>query len=470
VSEQKQQSDELTKALVESAGAYVDTQFSGGTDYDGGDKAAVPTVQTLYGEITGDKVNLRQNADKSSKSLGLLDKGTKVEVLDKGEVKTAGGLQWYKVKHQTAEGYVAAQYLELTLPSLGSLVVAGAGKALASESETKGLQEILTGVRAAVTAACFALVPKIPKVGPFLAPVLCPLLDKLMSAMIAAIGGVDFIEGKAKEVLEGMTVELACFIESIDLNGDTYEALLKDQLLPKSKVTKGGRFATYIAKASQKCGLHPFVANLLLSQWYAGMGNKVRAKRYLDNANAQKESYAGYLALLADSGKLLKLDQEEALRARRVLNKLYADLTKGGNSNVKQLLGADLPSNEIWKAWATDSTTVVTDSTTVAQLCSKDSNAAAGSMLHVANQLYAGARGESQPYTKYNGTTAGIAMACGRFTEAALRADHALKVGKPVFNVQIPDYPKVDKDEDKAGSSALPLAIGLGVAYFLFSS
>lgn len=463
MSEQKQQSDELTNALIKSAGAYVDAQFSGGTDYDGGGKAAVPTVQTLYGEITGDKVNLRQNADKGSKSLGLLDKGAKVEVLDKGEVKTAGGSQWYKVKHQTAEGYVAAQYLELTLPSLGSLVVAGAGKALAAESETKGLQEILTGVRAAVTAACFYAVPLIPWVGPVLAPILCPLLDKLMSAMVAAIGGVDFIEGKAKEVLEGMTIELACFIESIDLNADTYEALLKDQLLPEDKVTKGGRFAVYIAKASQKCGLHPFVANLLLSQWYAGIGNKVRAKRYLDNANAQKESYAGYLALLGDSGKLLKLDKEEALRARRVLNKLYADLTKGGNSSVKQLLGDDLPDNPIWKSWATDSTTV-------AQFCSKDSNAAAGSMLHVAQQLYAGARGESLPYTKYNGTTAGIAMACGRFTEAALRADNALKTGKPVFEVPIPDYPKGDGGGSEAGSSALPLAIGLGVAYFLFSS
>ncbi|MBE6046836.1 MAG: hypothetical protein E7213_00220, partial [Clostridium sp.] len=70
----------------------------------------IANAATTYGTVTGDSVNIRQSASTSSKSLGKLNKGVRVEILS----STNG---WYKIKYGNIIGYMSSQYVRKDSPA-----------------------------------------------------------------------------------------------------------------------------------------------------------------------------------------------------------------------------------------------------------------------------------------------------------------------------------------------------------------
>ena len=64
----------------------------------------IAQAATTYGTVNGNNVNIRQSASTSSKSLGKLNKGVRVEILS----STNG---WYRIKWGNITGYISAQYV-----------------------------------------------------------------------------------------------------------------------------------------------------------------------------------------------------------------------------------------------------------------------------------------------------------------------------------------------------------------------
>ena len=64
----------------------------------------IAQAATTYGTVNGDNVNIRESASTSSKSLGKLNKGTRVQILS----STNG---WYKIKWGNITGFMSSQYV-----------------------------------------------------------------------------------------------------------------------------------------------------------------------------------------------------------------------------------------------------------------------------------------------------------------------------------------------------------------------
>ena len=64
----------------------------------------IAQAATTYGTVNGDNVNIRESTSTSSKSLGKLNKGTRVQILS----STNG---WYKIKWGNITGFMSLQYV-----------------------------------------------------------------------------------------------------------------------------------------------------------------------------------------------------------------------------------------------------------------------------------------------------------------------------------------------------------------------
>lgn len=59
--------------------------------------------------VSADSVNIRVNPDKSSKSLGHIQKGEQIEVIETDNQEHPG---WYKIKRDGIEGFVSVDFVE----------------------------------------------------------------------------------------------------------------------------------------------------------------------------------------------------------------------------------------------------------------------------------------------------------------------------------------------------------------------
>lgn len=88
----------------------------------------IAQAATTYGTVNGNNVNIRQSASTSSKSLGKLNKGVRVEILS----STNG---WYRIKWGNITGYISAQYVtkDSASPKETAIIKAGYAKMVVLE-------------------------------------------------------------------------------------------------------------------------------------------------------------------------------------------------------------------------------------------------------------------------------------------------------------------------------------------------
>ena len=111
------------KILYNGEAAYVHADYisvngsggSGGSDGPGSGGGTAP--QAVFATVNANRVNMRQTAGLSGRILNTLSRGETVQVLEQGG-------EWHKIKHGGTEGYMFAQYLDISSVTYGTVTVA----------------------------------------------------------------------------------------------------------------------------------------------------------------------------------------------------------------------------------------------------------------------------------------------------------------------------------------------------------
>ena len=106
------------KILHNGSAAYVHASYvridgtSGTNPPSGGSTGGSPTA--VYATINANKLNLRQDANTSSRIINTLSRGDVVQILEQGG-------EWHKVRYGGTEGYMFAQYLKASSAVFGTV-------------------------------------------------------------------------------------------------------------------------------------------------------------------------------------------------------------------------------------------------------------------------------------------------------------------------------------------------------------
>lgn len=104
-----------------------------------GEEVVGETTYVRVGVVTNQSLNLREKASTSSRVIRTLKKGTEVIILEEGK-------EWLKVMHESDEGYVYKQYVEIRQPK-GIITASSLNVRVDATTESQYIDTVYIGMK-----------------------------------------------------------------------------------------------------------------------------------------------------------------------------------------------------------------------------------------------------------------------------------------------------------------------------------
>ena len=97
------------------------------------------TTYVRVGVVTNQSLNFREKASTSSRVIRTLKKGTEVIILEEGK-------EWFKVMHESDEGYVYKKYVEIRQPK-GIITTSSLNVRVDATTESQYIDTVYIGMK-----------------------------------------------------------------------------------------------------------------------------------------------------------------------------------------------------------------------------------------------------------------------------------------------------------------------------------
>lgn len=104
-----------------------------------GEEVVGETTYVRVGVVTNQSLNFREKASTSSRVIRTLKKGTEVIILEEGE-------EWFKVMHESDEGYVYKKYVEIRQPK-GIITASSLNVRVDATTESQYIDTVYIGMK-----------------------------------------------------------------------------------------------------------------------------------------------------------------------------------------------------------------------------------------------------------------------------------------------------------------------------------